>query len=315
MRHPSPLPWLLLLLLVACAPEGSGPPRAGLPDGPGVLPINEAAWTAELLEERARKDEEFATSETSPMAGAQYLKSKPTERVFLSREGEVFALADESAPGAVLSMSRAEGLWHWQALDQEVVCRRRGEIIASGSPVDGPAIFSLGVLRLRFIPAEERVTFIVFDSRREEMVVFEHLLYFPPTPALAVHAELMPFEEPDAIEVLTSRNLKKTFYRYAKIRFLLEGLEQELTALKSALEGQGSKGLFIPFRDTTSGKQTYGAGRFLEIEEPAERFFVLDFNRAFNPLCNYSPAYNCAVPPRENRLSLPILAGEMTYPH
>jgi uncharacterized protein (DUF1684 family) len=315
VKHRSPLPWLLLPFLLACTPEGSGPTRAGLPDGPGVLPVDEVAWTAALLEERAQKDEEFATSETSPMAGTQYLKSEPAERVFLSRTGKAFALAYESAPGEVLSMTRQEGLWHWQALAPDVVCRREDEPVASGSSIDGPAIFSLGDLRLRFFPGEERVTFIVFDQQREEMKTFEHLLYFPPNPELAVHAELVPFEEAEAIEVATSRNLKKTFYRYARIRFRLDGVEQELTALKSALEGENSTGLFLPFRDATSGKQTYGAGRFLEIEEPTESLFVLDFNRAFNPLCNYSPAYNCTVPPRENHLDLPILAGERTYPH
>ncbi len=307
---------LLLPVLLGCAAEDSGPIRAGLADGPGVLPIHENAWTTELLEERARKDEEFATSETSPMAGTQYLKSEPSERVFLVRDGGDFDLAYESPQGAVLSMTREEeGVWRWQASDPDVACRRQGETVPCGTSIDGPAVFSLGDLRLRLIPGEERVTFIVFDRQREEMTAFEHLLYFPPAPAFAVRAELVPFEQPDTIEVLTSRNLKKTFYRYAKIRFFLEGVDRELTALKSALEGDGSKELSIPFRDATSGKQTYGAGRFLELEEPAERSFVLDFNRAFNPLCNYSPAYNCTVPPRENRLEVAILAGERTYPH
>jgi len=249
------------------------------------------------------------------MAGTQYLKSEPAEQVYLIREGETFSLGYESPRGAVLSMKREEGLWRWQALDRDIVCRREDEAVASGSSIEGPAVFSLGELRLSFYPGEERVTFIVFDKQREEMKAFEHLFYFPPEPAFAVHAELVPFEEPEVLEVPTSRDLKKTFYRYSTLRFRLEGEDQELTALKYALEGEGSKELFIPFRDATSGQQTYGAGRFLEIEEPAERFFVLDFNRAFNPLCNYSPAYNCALPPRDNRLDLPILAGEKTYPH
>lgn len=278
-------------------------------------PIQETAWRTELLEERSRKDEEFATSETSPMAGTQYLKSEPAERVFLTRQGKTFALAYESPSDAVLSMTREEELWHWQALDPDVTCRREDESVPSGSVVDGPAIFALGDLRLRLFPDAERVTFIVFDRQREEMTAFEHLLYFPPAPAFATHAELVPFEKAATIEVATSRNLTKTFYRYAKIRFRLDGIDRQLTALKSALEGEGAKGLFIPFRDATSGRQTYGGGRFLEIEEPATRFFVLDFNRAFNPLCNYSPAYNCTLPPRENHLDLPIPAGEKTYPH
>ena len=87
--------------------------------------------------------------------------------------------------------------------------------------------------------------------------------------------------------MLTSRGLKKTFYRYARIRFQLSGEDQELTAFKSKLDGEGSKSLFIPFRDFTSGRESYGAGRFLDVDEPPGDHFVLDFNRAYNPLCNY----------------------------
>lgn len=113
MRHPSLLSRLILLpLLFACAPEEPGLTRASFPDGPGVPPTDETAWKAELLEERVQKDEEFATSETSPMAGTQYLKSDPAERVFLTRNGKTFSLAYESPQGAVLSMTREEELWH-----------------------------------------------------------------------------------------------------------------------------------------------------------------------------------------------------------
>ena len=146
------------------------------------------------------------------------------------------------------------------------------------------------------------------------MQSFESLLYFEPDPVYAVDARLVPFPDPEPVTMLTSRNLEKSFLRYAKIRFRLDGTEQELSAFKYWLEGEGSTILFIPFRDATSGKQSYGAGRFLEIEEPEAEQFVLDFNLSFNPLCNYSPAYNCAIPPRENHLDVAILAGEKTYP-
>jgi uncharacterized protein (DUF1684 family) len=173
----------------------------------------------------------------------------------------------------------------------------------------------VGDLFLSVYPSEDRVTFVVFDPERPEKTSFDHLLYFPPDRSYAVSARLVVHPKPDEIEMLTSRDLKKTFHRYAKITFRLDGKDQALSAFKSQLTGEGSNHLFIPFRDATTGRETYGAGRFLEIEEPDEEHFVLDFNRAFNPLCNYSPAYNCAIPPRENHLRVAIKAGEMTYPH
>ena len=70
--------------------------------------------------------------------------------------------------------------------------------------------------------------------------------------------------------------------------------------------------LFIPFRDTTSGSETYGAGRYLDLEPEDDGTYVLDFNIAYNPWCAYAPQYSCPLPPRENWLTFPIEAGEKT---
>jgi uncharacterized protein (DUF1684 family) len=117
------------------------------------------------------------------------------------------------------------------------------------------------------------------------------------------------------VKIPTTRKLEKTFYRYARIHFIVDNKEFMLTAFKSSLSGTDGEMLFIPFKDSTNGRETYEVGRFLEISEPGQADFVLDFNRCFNPLCNYSPAYNCPLPPLENFLDAAISAGEKTYPH
>jgi uncharacterized protein (DUF1684 family) len=291
-----------LLLLGGCSVDGGAR-------------IDEVAWKSELLEHRDDKDEEFRSSSTSPMAGTQYLKSEPTDRLWLTREGKAFGLAYTETPGASLFLANSDGEWNWTAGDEGVTCRVDDEEVEEGTVLAGPAAFLVGGSRLSFYPSEERVTFIVFDADRPEKIAFDHLLYFPPDRTYAVDARLVRFEEPEEVEMLTSRDLIKTFYRYARIQFRLGGNERELTAFKSTLTGEDSTGLFVPFRDATSGHETYGAGRFLEIAEPDGDEFVLDFNRCFNPLCNYSPAYNCTVPPRENHLDIAIRAGEKAYPH
>jgi uncharacterized protein (DUF1684 family) len=311
---------LALTVLSACRSERTEWTGAGLSAEHGgersaVAPEDVGSWQTALLEERREKDQEFASSETSPMAGTQYLKSEPADRVVLTRDGRTFDLARTEARGAVLAVERRDGRWHWSALSDGVVCRRGEETLPVGSSIASPAVFAVDDLRVAFYPGDDRVTFIVFDRQREELKEFERLLYFPPAPEFAVRAELVPLDEPEEIVVGTSRGLEKTFYRYATVRFVLDGVERRLTALKYALDGEEAKTLFIPFRDGTSSGETYGAGRFLEIEEPDDRIFVLDFNRAFNPLCNYSPAFNCALPPPENRPDVPVLAGEKTYPH
>jgi uncharacterized protein (DUF1684 family) len=74
----------------------------------------------------------------------------------------------------------------------------------------------------------------------------------------------------------------------------------------------------MPFKDLTNGKETYGAGRYMDNHRPgmqqlAGNFFEIDFNYAYNPYCAYSPAFSCPLPPRENWLAVPIRAGEKNY--
>jgi uncharacterized protein (DUF1684 family) len=302
----------LLILPSGCAQQDPSGSNAAAPIAGAEL--DDPAWTKALIEHRREIDEEFRTS-TSPMAGSQYLKSEPADRVFLTRQDRSFGLDYSGGPAAELVVTKEAATWHWDDLGGDAVCQIDGEPVAPGSALDGAATFAIAGLHLSFYPSEDRVTFIVFDPKRPERRSFEHLLYYPPDRGYAVRARLVKFPEPDGVEMLTSRGLKKTFHRYATIRFQLDGEDQELTAFKSQLTGEGSESLFIPFRDATTGHETYGAGRFLDIEEPPAEPFVLDFNRAYNPLCNYSPAFNCPIPPRENHLDVAIRAGELTYPH
>ena len=76
---------------------------------------------------------------------------------------------------------------------------------------------------------------------------------------------------------------------------------------------EGSHGFFLPFRDATSGSETYGAGRYLDIDPDEDGTVTIDFNMAYNPFCVYSEAYSCPLPPTENWLDVPITAGEKDF--
>jgi uncharacterized protein (DUF1684 family) len=303
----------VVVLLGGCVPQASDEENA---DAVAGSEMDDGAWTQELLEDRQETDEHLRTSKTSAMSATQYLKSKPTDAVYLTREGPTFGLAYAPDPSAEVAVTREGESWTWEDLGQaDVSCEVDEEPVPTGSTLDGPAIFDIAGLTLRFYPSEDRVTFIVHDPERPEKTSFEHLVYFPPDRSYELRATVVPIPEPDPVEMLTSQGLKKTFYRYARLRFEIGDREVELVAYKSALSGEGSDLLFIPFRDATSGKETYGGGRFMDVEEPEGETLVLDFNRAYNPLCNYSPGFNCPIPPRENHLDVPIRAGEKAYPH
>jgi uncharacterized protein len=81
------------------------------------------------------------------------------------------------------------------------------------------------------------------------------------------------------------------------------------------LDDPGSKDLFFVFRDLTAGKETYGAGRFLDTAPPQDGKVVLDFNKAYNPPCAFTPYATCPLPPAENKLAVRIEAGEKKYGH
>jgi uncharacterized protein (DUF1684 family) len=277
----------------------------------------EDTWKQGLLKERADKDAEFKTSPTSPMAGRERLTIAAAKKTFiLVRAGGAVAVAPQAAAGAAFSLLCRDGKWYWDDASPGVECRLEGRIVGSGGEELSPGcLFRAGRLTLAAYPGADSMALIVFDPQRSQLLRFSHLLYFPPDPRYAVKARLEKFAEQKPVKITTTRKLEKTFYRYGKVRFRLAGRELELTALKTSLEGPDAQYLFIPFKDATNGRETYEVGRFIDVPDPGQNEFFLDFNRCYNPLCNYSPAYNCPLPPLENILDIAVPAGEKTYPH
>ncbi|RLE21303.1 MAG: hypothetical protein DRJ08_05785 [Acidobacteria bacterium] len=270
-------------------------------------------WKQKLLEIRAKTDAEFKNDTLSPMAGIARLNLKTGKDAFLVPGDNGVEVADKGE-NAVLMFSSTDGKWAWNRLKENVI------VELNGKPVDGAVVedemqFHLGRYTLQAYKARDYLVLLVFDRERPELKAFQHLRYFDPNPDLVLTAKVERIEKPDKITMLTSRNLEKTYYRYAILHFNVNGEPCRLTAYKMNLKGKYDDELFIPFRDGTSGRESYGAGRFLELKETPGATMRLDFNLAFNPLCNYSPAYNCPIPPAENTLNVPIRAGEKAYPH
>ena len=143
---------------------------------------------------------------------------------------------------------------------------------------------------------------------------FHGLSYYDDNPALklAVRVERLPDDEP-LIEMETSTGDARPFRRWGTFDFVVEDQPARLT-LYSDPSGEE---FFLPFRDATSGDETYGAGRYLDnhrpgVQQVGEADFEIDFNYAYNPYCAYSPHFSCPLPPRENWLLVPIRAGANT---
>ncbi len=141
----------------------------------------------------------------------------------------------------------------------------------------------------------------------EQREHFAGLSYFPENPALQIEADVSAFAEQEQVQLPTSTGDLKTYTRYGRFSFEVDGQSAELTLF------QAPYGFFLPFVDSLAGKETYGAGRYLEPEQLANGKFLIDFNLAYNPYCAYNDAWNCPIPPAENRLKVPIRAGEKNF--
>lgn len=150
----------------------------------------------------------------------------------------------------------------------------------------------------------------------DRRATFPPLTYFPIEPDYRVPAALTVARGEDVIEIPTSRGERRPHYRVGTLRFTLKGQLLTLTAFVEVGQ-QDLRRLFVPFGDLTNGAETYPGGRYLELDRTATGIYDLDFNRAYHPFCYYNPKYDCPYPPRENRLSIPIRAGEKmgTSPH
>ena len=145
---------------------------------------------------------------------------------------------------------------------------------------------------------------------------FQGLAYLPVDPKYRASAKLVQDPNPQKIVLVTSKGVPRDMIRVGFFEFSVDATKQHLGAFKSVPQPghhHADESLFVPFRDATSGKESYGAARYLDIPEQKGDEYVLDFNLAYNPYCAYSDDYVCPFPPRENWLSIPIRAGEKNF--
>ena len=151
----------------------------------------------------------------------------------------------------------------------------------------------------------------------EQQKGFKGLNYFPGDIKYLVQARLIKYPEQEVVVMKTSGDRLPEYIVYGEVVFTIDDRELTLKAYQSKqllIVKNDDPTLFIPFRDETSGKETYGGGRYVDCEIPPEgEPAVLDFNKAYNPYCAYNEKYSCVLPPEENRLSTRIEAGEKIF--
>jgi len=256
----------------------------------GALPLDVKA----LLKEREEALAEFHDARTSPLAviSRHVFDGEQPLRIGSDRTNQVML----------------EGL-----APQALEIRARGgsfEVTRDGHTdrAETKAMIEMGRYGL-WLVGRLQATLLVFDSEAPGLRKGPWPVWFAPDPATRVEARLVPASSPREQTVLTTRGAKRQMLRLGKLEFSLYGRKHSLVAVRS-LEPAGNSTISIFFRDATTGKESYAVGRYIDAEALGEDRYALDFNRAYNPTCAFSPFYDCPIPPKENVLSVPVRAGE-----
>ena len=141
----------------------------------------------------------------------------------------------------------------------------------------------------------------------EQKRSFQGLKYFAENPNLALEPQVEEFSQKDEIQMQTSTGDVQVYQRFGRFNFDVGGQPAELIIYSS------ENGYFLPFVDSQANQETYGAGRYLEPEALGDGRFAVDFNYAYNPYCAYNEFWSCPLTPFENRLKVPIRAGEQNF--
>ena len=173
----------------------------------------------------------------------------------------------------------------------------------------GPTVLNLGSASFYAIKRVDRYGVRVKDTQADARVHFKGLEYFPLSQDWRLTARFEPYSPMKKIPIINILGMEEDMDSPGALLFDVDGKQYRLDTV---LE-DGETDYFVMFADETSGKQTYGAGRFMYVKPPVDGNTVLDFNKSYNPPCTFSPYATCPLPPPQNRLPLAITAGELKY--
>lgn len=166
-------------------------------------------------------------------------------------------------------------------------------------------------LRMFVIERDGRLAVRARDLRLDKFLDFNGLEFYRIKPEYAIEAEYIAYDEPKELDITTVISSQIQLIVPGEFRFQLHG--KQLTLIPT-VESVDDEEYFIMFQDETSGETTYSGGRFMYVDKPVDGKAVLNFNRAYNPPCAYTPYATCPLPPAQNWLAVPVEAGERKYP-
>ena len=279
-------------------------------------PVNPAyrsqieAWRSQRLKS--------LTSKTGwlTLVGLYWLE--PGENTFGSDPGDTVIIPGPDVPAVAGTLDMTADGAVTVHVRRGVPVTMAGEAVAEASlrsdAKGEPDMLHLGDALFYVIDRGGRLAVRVKDPASKTRRDFKGITSFPIDPAFRVKATFEPYQSPRSVTVPTEAGTQATMLAPGVVRFSLEGRELTLQPWVSTPQ---DREFFFVFRDATTGKQTYGAGRFLDVEAPApgSHTVILDFNKAYNPPCAFTPYATCPLPPKDNDLPVAVTAGEKFQGH
>src|SRR5882762_7974835 len=246
------------------------------------------------------------------LVGLYWLKEG--ENKFGSNAANSVALPKDKAPDVAGSFWLDKGHVHLAALQS-------ANITVDGKPAtaldlkddnddNGPTILKRGTLIINIVKRSDRIGVRVKDSQAAARLQFKGLEYFPTDPKWRVEARLEPYQPAKVIPITNVLGMTDDEASPGALAFEVDGKNYRIDPI---LE-KGETDLFVMIADQTTGKETYGAGRYLYVKPAdANGKVVIDFNKAYSPPCAFTNFATCPLPPQQNRLPFRIDAGEKKY--
>jgi len=276
-----------------------------------LLPVDKASYRAEIEHWRQQREEALMAEDGwLTVAGLFWLK-EGKNTIGANRQNN-FVLPEASAPEKLGTFEFHAGKTAFQAAPGVAVTVNGQPANSAPLNADSPGppdVLRVGDLTLFVIQRGNRFGIRLKDKNSERRAEFKGTRWFPVKEEYRVTAKFVPYNPSKRISVPTIFGDIEQDPCPGYVEFTLRGRQFRLDPVS---EGDG---LFFIFKDQTAGKETYPSGRFLYTSLPKNGEVVLDFNRAIDPPCAFTPFATCPLPPPQNRLAVRIEAGELRYGH
>ncbi len=265
-----------------------------------------------IIDWRARRLASL-TSETGWLTPIALYWLKDGENSFGRASTQAFVVDDAVLAPDTGAFVLTDGRVRYVAHDSKALTYR-GQPVTSldlvSDAADKPTELIAGSLHFMLIERAGHLGIRVRDSVSPKRSQFKGLKYFPIRDDWRIEARFEPYLPEHRIPIVNILGMTEEMTSPGAIVFEREGRTWRLDTI---LEAPGDRELFVMFSDATSGRETYGAGRFLYVARPDAGRIAVDFNEAFNPPCAFTDFATCPLPPPQNRLALKIDAGELKY--